>query len=78
MSEETSRRILCLHTLMASFFMNSEDEVVLKESCSSLIKQIIATLSELLEDPNNSISETDLKRIKRILKKLQSMLQSPV
>ena len=76
MQEETSQRIHHVHNIVLSMMMNLDDcidDIKVKESLISVSNSIVLILEEFLSQSGNSLSLTDQKSLKRVIKKLKSV-----
>ena len=76
MKEETSKRIHHLHNIVLSMMMNLDDcieDTEVKESLVFVSNSIVSILEEFLSQSGNSLSLTDQKSLKRVIKKLKSV-----
>lgn len=76
MKEETSKRIHHVHNIVLSMMMNLDDcidDIKVKESLISVSNSIVLILEEFLSQSGNSLSLTDQKSLKRVIKKLKSV-----
>lgn len=76
MKEETSKRIHHLHNIVLSMMMNLDDcieDTEVKESLVFVSNSIVSILEEFLSQSGNSLSLTDQKSLKRVVKKLKSV-----
>ena len=76
MKEETSKGIHHVHNIVLSMMMNLDDcidDIKVKESLISVSNSIVLILEEFLSQSGNSLSLTDQKSLKRVIKKLKSV-----
>ena len=77
LGDNTTKRINFLQLIIMSFVydcdMNSE-EVVVKDNCLSLIREIINYLEVFIDQSGSALAMGDKKRILRIVRKLRTIV----